>query len=135
MPEKKRKELSEDALHLLEAFSWPGNVRQLQSVIEDAATRPADGIVRERDLCQSLPELAKLTKSKTNDPSFGRYGSNLILTERRRFERALIQADNDREEAAKILGVSRATFFRRAKDLGLVKERRIKEKVSLVNSN
>jgi len=65
-------------------------------------------------------------KSSTLVSLAGRYGTSLIVSERRRFEKALIQANNDREEAAKLLGISRATFFRKAKDLGLVKERKPK---------
>ncbi len=49
---------------------------------------------------------------------------SLISGERRRFENAIIEAKGDRNQAAQILGLSRATFFRKAKDLGLVKGRR-----------
>jgi transcriptional regulator of acetoin/glycerol metabolism len=54
----------------------------------------------------------------------GRYGASLIQNERDRFKKAIIEANGDRDVAAKNLGLSRATFFRKARDLGLVKERR-----------
>ena len=56
----------------------------------------------------------------------GRYGASLIGRERERFEKAIVECDGDRDRAAHILGLSRATFYRRAKELGLVKERRLK---------
>jgi len=41
-----------------------------------------------------------------------------------------IECDGDRDKAAINLGLSRATFFRRAKELGLVKERRLRSRQS-----
>jgi transcriptional regulator with PAS, ATPase and Fis domain len=125
-PVQRRKKISQDALNLLQSFSWPGNVRQLKSIIENAEIRAVDGMIRDKEICQALPELAKIPQSRLVNLSVGRYGTNLIVSERRRFEKALIQANNNRDEAAKFLGMSRATFFRKAKDLGLVKERKLK---------
>ena len=51
------------------------------------------------------------------------YSASLIMSERQRFEKAIIRAKGNRADAAKDLGISRATFFRRAKELGLVKSR------------
>jgi transcriptional regulator of acetoin/glycerol metabolism len=53
----------------------------------------------------------------------GAYGASIMMNEREKFEKAIIKAHGDRSAAAKILGISRSTFFRRAKDLGLVRER------------
>jgi transcriptional regulator of acetoin/glycerol metabolism len=50
------------------------------------------------------------------------------MNERQRFEKAIIRANGDRTAAAKLLDISRATFFRRAKELGLVNARRSKPK-------
>ncbi len=54
------------------------------------------------------------------------YVGKLLSSEVVRFKKALRKAGGDRTLAAQLLGISRATFFRHAKDLGLVKTRRKK---------
>jgi transcriptional regulator of acetoin/glycerol metabolism len=70
-----------------------------------------------------LPEVASVFSTASARALVGSYGASIIVSERERFEKAIIRAKGSRDEAAKILGVSRATFFRRAKDLGLVRAR------------
>jgi transcriptional regulator of acetoin/glycerol metabolism len=72
---------------------------------------------------QSLPESASVFSTTAARALVGSYGASIIISERERFEKAIIKARGSCDEAAKILGVSRATFFRRAKDLGLVRGR------------
>jgi len=124
---KKKVSITADAVDLLKAYYWPGNVRQLKALVESLCARSKDGIIRDADICQALPEVATMLGNQTTRGLIGRYGTSIILKERDRFNRALIEANGDRDEAARILGMSRATFFRRAKELGLVrtpKERR-----------
>lgn len=53
----------------------------------------------------------------------GKTGHALVSQEKKRFQKALADAGGDRDKAAKLLNVSRATYFRRAKELGLVTKR------------
>ncbi|MGZ3775569.1 MAG: helix-turn-helix domain-containing protein [Pseudobdellovibrionaceae bacterium] len=55
----------------------------------------------------------------------GKQGAALVSQKRKRFEKAIIDANGDRTKAAELLSISRATFFRRAKELGLVNGRRV----------
>lgn len=116
--------ITNDALDLLHVYHWPGNVRQLKAVIESICPRLTDGIIREGDICQALPQLATTFGNRVAKVLVGRYGASLVTKERDRFERALIESHGDRDKAAMALGLSRATFYRRAKELGLVRERR-----------
>ena len=111
-------------LELLQAYHWPGNVRQLRAVIESVAMRLTEPVIREKDVCQALPQLASVFGTKASKLLVGRYGAALIVKERDKFERALIESDGDRDKAALNMGLSRSTFYRRSKELGLVKERR-----------
>lgn len=114
-------QITDEALSLLQSYSWPGNVRQLQTAVEVMMGRCTNGIIRERDVCQTIPELGRLfTNSKTKS-FLGREGAALISAERKRYQNALIDARGSRSRAAEILKISRATFFRRAKELGLTK--------------
>lgn len=115
-------EIADSAIQLLASYDWPGNLRQLEAVVRNLAYRSAGQIIRERDVCRVLPEVA----SRSGRPGLvvsGRLTSTLVTAERRRFEQALIKANGYRDEAARALGLSRATFFRRAKDLGLIRSR------------
>lgn len=123
-PENRQVTITSEALALLQAYEWPGNVRQFHSVIDSICSKLAGKVIREKDICQVLPAVTVLLNSRITKSLVGQYGARMISNERRRFEKAIIQARGDRETAAKLLGVSRATFFRKAKDLGLVRERR-----------
>jgi transcriptional regulator of acetoin/glycerol metabolism len=81
-----------------------------------------ENTIREKDICRALPEAAVFNTSVARSV-VGAYGTSLIMSERQRFEKAIIKCRGNRDEAAKALGLSRATFFRRAKDLGLVRVR------------
>ncbi|HNA62606.1 MAG TPA: helix-turn-helix domain-containing protein, partial [Rhabdochlamydiaceae bacterium] len=85
-------------------------------------------IIREKDVCQAIPELSGQFTSRTVATFLGKTGHALISQEKKRFQKALLDSGGDREQAAKLLNISRATYFRRAKELGLVEQRkRIKE--------
>lgn len=120
----KPKMITNDALELLMVYHWPGNVRQLKAVIETMCAKAEDSVLREKDVCQALPQAASVFGNRASKVLVGRYGATLIGRERERFEKAIVECDGDRDRAAQILGLSRATFYRRAKELGLVKERR-----------
>lgn len=117
-----KKEISPEALVLLQKYSWPGNIRQLEAVIANLKARSKNKVIRDSDVCQVLPEVALFSRAKKGG-ALKRYGS-ILAHERRKFEDAILRADGDRTLAAEYLGLSRATFFRRAKDLGLVQNRR-----------
>lgn len=126
----KPKMITQDSLALLAAYHWPGNVRQLRAVIETMLAKAEDGVLREKDVCQALPQAVAVFGNRASRVMVGRYGASLIGRERERFEKAIVECDGDRDRAAQILGLSRATFYRRAKELGLVKERRLKARFS-----
>ena len=87
------------------------------------AYRCENKTIREKDVCKALPELSNFITSKQTVSFLGKQGAALISQERKKFEKAIIDANGDRTKAAGLLNVSRATFFRRAKELGLVNGR------------
>ena len=116
--------ITEDALNLLRSYAWPGNVRELQSVVDRAVIRADKGVIKTAQIIQVLPELATLSSRKLQRAIVGSYGIQLLENERKRFRDAIISSSGNREEAAKTLGLSRATFYRKAKELGLVRDRK-----------
>lgn len=117
--------ITPQAIDLLHAYHWPGNIRQLESVIESMAYRCDKKIIREKDICQAIPDLSGLFTPKQTVNFLGKTGHAFVSQERKRFQKALIDSAGDRTRAAQLLNISRATFFRRAKELGLVGRNRL----------
>ncbi|MCG6551439.1 MAG: sigma 54-interacting transcriptional regulator [Candidatus Magnetominusculus sp. LBB02] len=100
---KKITEISAAAMALLIAYSWPGNVRELRSAIDFAVIHSETSAIDPRDL---PPEISDLTRAAPYPPL------EAITDERERFLEALRQSNGNRAKAARLLGVSRATFYR-----------------------
>ena len=123
--------ITPQAISLLQSYFWPGNVRQLESVIETMTYRCEKRIIREKDVCNAIPEISNLFTPKQTVSFLGKTGATLVNHERKRFQKAIIDAHGDRDKAATLLNLSRATYFRRAKELGLVANRRKSDSLSL----
>ena len=98
-------------------------IQQLRAVVESLAGKIDGDVIREKDIFQVLPEAMSIMTTKSARRLIGGYGAAVVMNERDRFERAIIRAKGDRSQASIMLGISRATFFRRAMDLGLVRPR------------
>lgn len=109
-------EFTQDAFLLLQKYSWPGNVRELSAVVDRVISRSGN-VIRASDVATVLPEL-------NYRPPGNKFRKKHLVLEREKFRHALLACNYDRDKAAERLGISRATYFRRAKELGLVTERR-----------
>lgn len=89
-------------------YHWPGNVRELKSTIECAMIHCKGDTLEATDL---PPELRREAAALTPEP--------ITTDERSRFVSALGQARGNRTKAARLLGMSRATFYRRMTELDL----------------
>jgi transcriptional regulator with PAS, ATPase and Fis domain len=107
-----------DALAALEGFSWPGNVRQLENVVQQAvllSTGPAllrsdlpAVVVRESAAATARPAAARSLLDT-------REGTESAL-----IQQALVQNNYSRTKAAAALGVSRVTLYLKMKKYGLM---------------
>jgi two-component system response regulator PilR (NtrC family) len=97
--------VSADAMQLLRAFHWPGNVRQLENVIERAvALETTEAVLPER-----LPDGIRQPERDEALPAIGdgfSLDAFLLSVEARLLRQALDHAAGDRAEAARLLGVS-----------------------------
>jgi two-component system response regulator PilR (NtrC family) len=102
---KRVAKVSEEAMALLRAFAWPGNVRQLENVIERAvALETSEAVLPER-----LPDAIRRPERAEPLPAIGdgfSLDSYLLAVEERLLHEALARAGGDRAEAARLLGVS-----------------------------
>jgi DNA-binding NtrC family response regulator len=107
--------IAADALAALTAYTFPGNVRELENLIERAYAMGA----REQIQLNDLPTLSKASAaappvtSPDTVPALGDVERELIL-------KALAVFKDDKEAAAKALGISRRTIYRRLKEYGVL---------------
>jgi PAS domain S-box-containing protein len=109
------------ALERLIAYSWPGNVRELKNVIEIAAITCSSQEIRVSDLpveIQSAPEGPPVAAPAVAPESAPKILSSMGDPREELLE-ALRQARGQRTKAAGLLGISRATFYRRLQEHGL----------------
>ncbi|KAF4515951.1 hypothetical protein B566_EDAN000188 [Ephemera danica] len=98
--------LHPDSLHLLMAYAWPGNVRELKSAVEFAVISAHAACLMPADFPEELRHPQRDDRSPSVQTPHHTEPKTLLL-------RALQQAHGNRTEAAKILGISRATLYRR----------------------
>jgi transcriptional regulator of acetoin/glycerol metabolism len=102
-------------MRTLLAYAWPGNVRQLFSVLESATVRSGWSAIH----AQHLPP--EVLPQGTDGPDSGRerYRAGGAGIEREAIVQALRQADGVRARAAQLLGMGRTTLWRKMKEHGL----------------
>jgi two-component system response regulator HydG len=106
--------ISREALDLLISRSWPGNVRELNNVIEYAFVLCPGGVIG----VQHLPEPARISREE-NRPLTGKGVSRQKENLRGTLLEALEMTSGNQSQAAKILGVSRVTVWKRMKKFGV----------------
>jgi transcriptional regulator with GAF, ATPase, and Fis domain len=122
--------IDDDALARLKAYPWPGNVRQLESVIDRAVVVAEKAVVTVDDLPPELnagdfPAAAAgegvpaVPAEGTNGAAVQAERSARERREREQMVRALSAAGGNKAEAARALGMARSTLLSRLKKLGL----------------
>jgi DNA-binding NtrC family response regulator len=124
-------QLDDDALLVLKAYSWPGNVRQLENVLQRAVVLAEEPVVTVRDLpeeiVRAVPEMdtwstAAAPDRKESESALSGWGERSAERDRQEREvlvRALAAADGNKARAARTLGVARSTLVSRLKKHGL----------------
>ena len=105
--------LSAEAIVATEAYTWPGNVRQLFNTLEHAVVHSDGPTILPRHL---LPELAgPVMPTPGPAPQLTRYYTTRATAdeERAQIERVLDEAGGNKAEAARRLGMSRTTLWKR----------------------
>ena len=105
----------------LEAYSFPGNVRELKNIIERAVIIAEEGRIEQSHLPPRV--LAAPAQGVRRGPAipldFVPGADSLETVERRMIKTAMDQAGNVKAEAARLLGISRYQLLRRLQKYGL----------------
>jgi DNA-binding NtrC family response regulator len=92
---------------VLARYSWPGNIRELRSVLGSACMMAEGELIDVRDLPERIHTRA--AEAENEDPN---ELLPLAEVERRHVLRVLQQVGGNKVQAAKILGINRATVYR-----------------------
>lgn len=106
--EKNIKGFDRDVRKAFKTYSWPGNIRELKSVVRRACVLTQDEWITLKDI--SLP-----VDVKPSDD----YRLDMERTELEAIVKALETTGNDRKAAARLLGISRSTLYLKLKKYGL----------------
>jgi DNA-binding NtrC family response regulator len=110
--ESKHLALSETALQLLEQYSWPGNVRELKNVMERVVVLAKSRLVTEADFPSEI--FAAKEAGRPVGPVV-----SLKEVELRTVREALARCGGNKSQAAKMLGLSRKSLYKRIRDYQL----------------
>jgi transcriptional regulator with PAS, ATPase and Fis domain len=150
---KEIKELEPAAQYALSKYAYPGNIRELENIVEHAIVLSEDGVIRLEDLPESVQEearektlaiahqkseakeVAAIPLQSSNTSPKQESGRNkgesdedeseilsLEEMERRHILHALSVCKNNKTEVCKRLGISRATLWRKLKELQIAVE-------------
>ena len=109
------KRVTPEALRRIQEYAWPGNIRELQNVIERAFALSSEPVITERDLPATLLQPANAT------------APNGVLTdpipmeelERINIASALRRSGGNKNEAARLLHIDRQRLYRKIEKYGL----------------
>jgi DNA-binding NtrC family response regulator len=108
--------LDPEALRRLLGYDWPGNIRELQNVLERALLLAEQGVIGPEHLATTVrPAAAALPDTPPSVPTL----RGLEEVEREHVIRVLAATGGNREESSRILGISRRTLTRMIQRWGL----------------
>jgi DNA-binding NtrC family response regulator len=101
--------LTESGLRALGEYTWPGNVRQLEHMIERLSILAPGGRIDGTAIAEAIAEMQPRDSG----------GESLAETEAEQIRRVLAAAGGNKSRAAKILGIERKTLYRKLERMGL----------------
>jgi DNA-binding NtrC family response regulator len=121
------KKIDPKAVDMLGHYRWPGNVRELENAVERACALCDDGIIRTTDLPPAvIRQSATPHVEHSGVLPVGQTLDEYIKEQERRYIEETIKFNaNSREKAAKMLGISMATLYRKLE----VKSRPVEAKI------
>jgi two-component system response regulator HydG len=114
-----QRNISDEALKLLLAYEWPGNIRELENCLERACALTSGPTIHVSDMPTSIQTWKSQTQCNCGDlPGMSEKITTLVELERQAILQALDQLHGDKLEAAKLLGIGKTTLYRKLKEYG-----------------
>ena len=105
---KPPKQMTEEAVELLQSYDWPGNVRELENAIERAMVVGQGNRIRPEDLPLRVEQDAVRPRNRSLD-----------ALESAHIARVLREESGNVSQAARVLGIDRGTLYNKIKKYGI----------------
>ena len=115
---KKEVKLTSAVLQLLIGYSWPGNIRELKNVLEQASVLSENGVIELRHLPEILLEQNPITMVNSLNVNIA-LDDKLELMEKEMIINALKMTGGIQVKAANILGINQRSLWHRIKKLNI----------------
>ena len=114
--DKPIRSVTDDAMRLLRNYAWPGNVREMENIMERAVVLTRGEVIDTKDLPQPLRDTDSAAPK-----AIRRDGRNVVIpvgtkleeAERVLIEETLKETNGDKSLAAQLLGIAARTIYRR----------------------
>ena len=116
---RKHMNLTPGLMEALRQYSWPGNVRELQNAVERAVILCTGDLITGPELPASVTGAAEQAAPVPETAEASLAGLSLEALERRAIEDTLRQTEDNKSEAARRLGITRATLHNKLRKYGL----------------
>jgi DNA-binding NtrC family response regulator len=101
--------LTDSGVKAMEEYSWPGNIRQLQHMMERLTILAPGGRIDDAAVRQSIDQMD--SRDHASD--------SLADTEAEQIRRVMAATNGNKSRAAKVLGIERKTLYRKLERMGL----------------
>jgi transcriptional regulator with PAS, ATPase and Fis domain len=101
--------LTDSGVKAMEEYSWPGNIRQLQHMMERLTILAPGGRIDDAAVRQSIEQMD--SRDHASD--------SLADTEAEQIRRVMTATNGNKSRAAKVLGIERKTLYRKLERMGL----------------
>jgi transcriptional regulator with GAF, ATPase, and Fis domain len=114
---------SNESLRTLASYNWPGNIRELENLVERIAILSESDEIQAEQLPEYLSQVVRLPSSPAFDMALPQIGVdfNALVDdyENKLITTALSQTGGNKKAAAKLLGLNRTTLVEKIKKKGL----------------
>jgi len=110
-----------DAIKAMEAYDWPGNVREMENIIERTIALTESPIIRREDLPSDIAQRVVETASRNTEITSDGVDMNRVIVEieREMIQQAMVLENGVKARAAELLKINRTTLVEKIKRLGI----------------
>lgn len=114
----RRKDIGDDAMQVLQEYPWPGNVRELRRVCEQLILIAPLPVLRKEDVLQVIRPPAQVANAGA-PMDLTRGLSDLVNDFESQIIQKALSQQNDIDEVARLLKISRSSLYKKIKDHGI----------------